>query len=181
MYEKGKYRVKVLNQGFASAKTGTDFFFLEVEPVGIYQDGNVYQCEDHYPRTIRLYITDKTVSIVADKLRDAGWPGGTFKTLDPDKPGSFSFVGMEIDAVCAHEPAVDGSGKMYDKFDLPFGGEFEPTVSDAAVSSKLDALYGKQLQGQKPAPPRQPHQKSSNSLNEALAEAAASNDEGSPF
>lgn len=149
-YEPGRYRLKVLNQGFSESKTkGTPFFFLECEPVAQLEGDNAYQVENTYPRTISLYITDKTADNVADKLKALGWVGGRWGSLDPNKPSFHSFIGTEIEAVCKHEPGINGDGKLYEKWDLPWGGDYEPTISNPTIASKLDSLFGKAA---KPSP-----------------------------
>lgn len=117
-------------------------------------------------RTVRLYITENTAEIVADKLKGIGWPGGRWKNLDLDSHGAHSFVDSEIEVECTHEPGLNDSSKLYDKWDLPFGDR-APMKSDSTVASRIDALFGKA------AGPAKSPAKSLKQANNALAEAAA--------
>lgn len=175
-YDAGEYLFKVTNQGFGQNKTGSSFFFLEGEPVAVFQDGQEFSVTP-YQRTIKLTITDKTVQFVIDKLTAIGWPGGRWGTLDPNESGHHSFVGQELRVVCKLEPGVDDSSKLYEKWDLPFGSA-EKTENDPSVSRKLDAMFGKSAAAaKKPAAKKPPAD-----ANRAMQEAAASGgDDDIPF
>lgn len=148
-YEAGRYRLKITNQGFGESKTkGTPFFFLEGEPTAKIEGDDAWQVEFTYKRTISLYITENTAETVAEKLKALGWAGGKWTNLDPAKPNFHSFIGEEIQAICAMEPGIKGDGKLFEKWDLPWG-EREATESNPSVAGKLDAMFGKAV---KPAP-----------------------------
>lgn len=171
-YDAGEYLFKVTGQGFGQNKTGSSFFFLEGEPVAAFQDGQEYSVQP-YPRTIKLTITDKTVQFVIDKLTAIGWGGGRWGTLDPNEANHHSFVGEELRVVCTKEPGIDDSGKLYERWDLPFGGG-EKIASDPSVSRKLDQMFGKSAAAaKKPAAAK----KSPVDANRAMQEAAAGNDD----
>ena len=154
-YNIGSYMFRVTNQGYGeSNEKKTPFFFLEGVPVAQLEQGERLEIENGHPRTIKLYITDNTAEMVLAKLRNAGWPGGKWATLNLDNKDPFSFVDQEIEAVCSHEPGMKNDGKMYDKWDLPFpGGANEPLQSDPTIASRLDALYGKTVAPKKAAKP----------------------------
>lgn len=145
-YETGHYLFRVTNQGFGeSSEKKTPFFFLEGMPVAQLEQGERLDIEGtSYPRTIKLYITEKTSEMVAEKLRLVGWPGGRWSSLNLDNKDAYSFADQEIEAVCSHEPGLKNDGKMYDKWDLPMpagsGGRLQ---SDPSIASRLDALYGR--------------------------------------
>ena len=153
MNQIGKYKFRVDAQGFGEAETGTAFFFLEGEPVAFLQDGQEYDCE-HNKRTIKVYISEKTIDRVRGDLEKLGF-SGKFAQLDPGSPNHHSFVGSEIVVDCKHEPGTgQNSGKTYEKYELPYEGA---TIEHkSGVASKLDTLFGKKMgPASKPAPKRQ--------------------------
>ena len=138
-YAAGRYRLKVTAQGFSESKEKkTPFFFLEGEPVAVKDGDDWYETEFKYPRTIALWLTDKTVANVTEKLQALGWPGGSWATLN-----TYSFVGQEIEVDCKMEPSRAGDGKLFEKWELPYGGDREPTPSDPSIAKQLDAMFGK--------------------------------------
>lgn len=155
-YEPGRYRLKITNQGFGESKTkGTPYFFLEGEPTAKLEGDDAWQVEFTHARSISLWITENTAETVAEKLKALGWAGGKWSSLDPNKPNFHSFIGEEIEAVCVHEPGLKGDGRLYEKWDLPWG-EREALQSNPTVASKLDAMFGKaaapaKAAGRKPA------------------------------
>lgn len=141
-FEDGRYRMRVISQGFGERDNGTQFFFLECEPLAQIKGGEAYEPLDKYPRTIKLAVTEKAAKYVADKLTNLGWPSGMmWSNLDPNVKGCHSFVDQEIEAVCESKPSSNGDGKIYENWDLPFGNR-ESIVSDASISRKLDAAFG---------------------------------------
>lgn len=179
-YESGDYLMKITNQGFGKNKTGSDFFFLEGEPVAMLRDGSEFSVQP-YPRTIKLTITDKTVKFVIDKLVAIGWPGGRWGTLDPVESGFHDFSGQELQVVCTKEPGVDDSGKLYEKWDLPFGGG-EKIESDPSVSRKLDQMFGKSAAAaKKPAARKPPARVTDNTAMANASMTEAANEDDIPF
>lgn len=157
MNQPGKYRFTVTAQGFSQGKNGTPFFFLEGTPAAIiYPDGQEYDCE-HYSRTIKLYITDKTVDARRRELEKLGFTG-PFSNLEPTKAGHHSFVGNDIEATCQHEPGTgDNASKTFEKWELPFeGSQREATANTPGIASKLDSLFGKKAGPATPAPKKAP-------------------------
>ena len=144
MNQIGKYRFSVTSQGFGQSKNGTPFFFLEGTPASLIGDDGVeYECE-HYARTIKLYINEKTIDARRKELAALGFTG-KFGQLDPAQANHHSFVGTDIEVVCKHEPGIgDSAGKTFEKWELPFESTpREATVSTPGIASKLDALFGK--------------------------------------
>jgi hypothetical protein len=174
-YEPGNYLFKVIGQGFGENKSGSQFFFLEGEPVALQKDGQEYEVESG-KRTIRLTITEKNVSYVIDKLTSIGWEGGRWGTLNPDEPNHHSFVGQEVQARCKMQPGTgENAGKLFENWDLPFSGE--SLENDPNVSRKLDQMFGKSAAAAKKPAARKPASKPNDDANRAMQEAAA-NTEG---
>jgi hypothetical protein len=168
-YEAGNYLFKVTAQGFGENKTGSQFFFLEGEPVALQKDGQEFSVEQ-FKRTIRLTITEKNVQYVIDKLTGIGWEGGRWGTLDPTEANHHSFVGQEVPAVCTMRPGQgDNANKLFENWDLPFVGD--SVENDPNVSRKLDSMFGRSAQAAKKATPKPAAAKPA-AANRALQEAA---------
>lgn len=138
-YNAATHLVRITNQGFSESKEKkTPFFFFEFTPIAEVRDGFNEQIDGKYSRNIKLYLTDKTVANVRKALADLGWEGESFRQIDPNVDGFHSFVGMETLAECSHESTG------YEKWELPYErAASAPKESDAAISRKIDALFGK--------------------------------------
>lgn len=145
-YEPGRYRVRISEQGFGESKEKkTPFFFLRIVPFACYDPttpAEPYTVESH-ERVYERYITDNTVKYFIEDLQSLGYDRTKFSELDPVNDGHHSFVGKEIDAVCAHE---ERDGDKWERWSLAKagGGKQIPRIDSKGVS-KLDALYGQQL------------------------------------
>jgi hypothetical protein len=145
-YKDGRtYECEVIQQGFneSSAKK-TSGFFLIVKPICEVHPETGEHVEDclPYERTVQFWITEKTAERIITDLRKLGFEGKAFIDLDPDRRGTYSFVGQRIRVVCKHETS---DGKTYDKFELPFLGSPRVIPNQSNVASKLDNLFGKKL------------------------------------
>lgn len=152
-YVAGEYLFKVTGQGFGENKSGSSFFFLEGEPVAIYQNGEEYSVTTG-KRTIRLTITEKNVQYVIDKLTAIGWTGGKWSSLDPSSQNHHSFVDSEIRAKCELRPSQDDPDKVFENWDLPFIGA--ATESDPSIARRLDQVFGKSAAAAKKPAARKP-------------------------
>lgn len=132
--------VGIVNQGFGESKEKkTPFFFLEFKPLyESHPDGCAGAMIDaKYSRTVKMFVTDKTVNHVRKRLAELGWTGAAFRELDPAVAGHHSFVGSEVLLECVHK---DG----YEEWAFPYDGPAAaPKESDPSLSRKLDALFGK--------------------------------------
>jgi hypothetical protein len=144
MFQPGLYSVRVTGQGFSKALTGTDQFFLQVEPEMFHNGGSDEPC-DNYSRTIRWNITTKTVDRVRADLERIGFTGDKWTLLDPSTPNGFSFVGQVIHAECKHEPGFKDPSTMKETWELPYEGGAKIVESDSSVAKKLDTLFGKKF------------------------------------
>lgn len=171
VYDAGKYVFRVTNQGFGkSVKKHTPYFFLEGELVAMLgPNDEKYACPEG-KRTISLYLTEGTIEARIADLQKIGWTGRKFATLDPSIPGFHSFIGNEIVAECKHSPGRDDASKLFEEWQLPFG-QREAAKSDAAVSKKLDMLFGKKLSSAAQAKPAaQPRQSLASAVQELEGE-----------
>lgn len=143
---------KITGQGFGESKTkATPYFYLEIQPEWEVINGEPTELPDGliaYQRRIERYITDKTFDYLIEDLKDLGWPGGPLSDLGPE--GSVSFAGQDVRCRCIHEEAIDGSGKLYERWMLNRGdgaGTAKPIEQplDKTGLRKLDALFGDKL------------------------------------
>lgn len=160
-YQPGTYRVRVVNQGFAEQENEkrTPYFFFQVEPQAKLDGDDEEACQYQYNRTIKVYVTEKTIDRARADLMKLGWDGAKFRDLDPATVPGHSFIGEEITATCKHEAGQgDKIDQTFEKWELPYeGGGGEPKASDAKLASKLDALFGKKARpAAKKAPPKPP-------------------------
>jgi len=155
--DKQTYRCRVAVQRFAEiGNNKTQAFVLDVEPIGIIDtDGNVLSCQkSNYTQELKFWLTKKAAERSIERLEKLGWPGTSFKTLDPTLEGHHSFVGLEIDLVNSHN---HNGGKVYDEFDFKFEGNSERPESTTDAGRKFDALFGDKLKNKgKAAPAQQP-------------------------
>lgn len=148
-YDRGKYRVKVVDQKLGENSKGNPEIQLVVQPLGIYAaDGQVSTMHFPYTRTIFLVLTEGTIG-TADQpgwvlltLQYMGFNGKSFGDLD----GSWKCVGNEYDAICAHE---EYEGKEREKWSIHRPASAGQGVAHKPLEKKglraLDAKFGKVL------------------------------------
>ena len=106
-YGPGRYRVRITQQGFNQASTGTSQFFLKfvvlecVEPVN--------DSYEQHERTAWFAITEKRAAWTMRDLRSLGFDGDDFSGVDPRVKGFHSFIGEEKELSCQHEPNIQGA------------------------------------------------------------------------
>src|SRR5262245_18826414 len=108
-YRHGRYRARVLEQGFAESPVkGTPGFFLQLLVLGRYDEqGRPQECPQ-YERTYTQYLANDTrASILKGDLRAIGVEITDLAQLHPESPNPITLVGREIDVVCEIE-ARDG-------------------------------------------------------------------------
>jgi hypothetical protein len=160
-YNEGRYWVKATGQGVGKAGTGTAFFELGILVRGIINlnnpDGDLLPC-DPGERRIRMYLTEATAEFTIENLEAIGFDKPSLKFLDPSTPDYHNFTDKEFEALCLHEAGTgENKGKTFEKWSVYTRKERQPLEPVAASElSKLDALFGKQLQRFKkgPAPQR---------------------------
>lgn len=195
-YNEGRYWVKVKSQGIGkSANKGTPFFQLVVDVKGAVDtqnpEGDLLAC-DQMERTITMYLTEKTAGFTLDNLESIGFDKPSIKYLDPSTPDYCNFTNKEFEALCLHESGQgESKGKVYEKWSIYTKTERKPLEPVAKSElSKLDALFGKELQRFKkaPAPPRSKPVESAAGMGvpteqtqRAMANAAANGDDEIPF
>lgn len=160
-FNEGRYWVKATGQGIGKAGTGTAFFELGILVRGAINpsnpEGDLLQCEQA-ERRIRMYLTEATAEFTIENLESIGFDKPSLKFLDPTTPDYHNFTDKEFEALCLHEAGTgDNKGKTFEKWSVYTKKESKPLEPVAASElSKLDALFGKQLQKFKKAaaPPR---------------------------
>lgn len=105
-YEEGIYKVRIIDQGFNSASTGTGQFwikFLVLERTEPFNDGI-----EQFSRIMYFAITDKTADWVMHDLHTLGFTGDRFEDLDPRASAYESLAGREVEVACAIDNGKDG-------------------------------------------------------------------------
>lgn len=155
-YKEGRYKARIKNWGLSKASTGTDQFFVSIEPLGMFDPAdqeNLLAC-DSAERTIFRAITDKTIDFVLDDLERLGYKGDTFDQLNPEHAKAHNFRDQEIEVRCRHETYKD---KLHERWEFAGGGSFQPKPLAANEVNVLNKLFGKKLKaraqnGKKPNP-----------------------------
>lgn len=128
-YPKGVYAGTILEAALSAAPNGTPEVAIRVriEP----EPGSELQS---YERTLHLYVTDKTMAFLPEKLEALGFTGGSLRDVGQLAGGAGSFY-------CKHEVY---QGEERERWDVSTGGgkplEIRPV--DAAETRRLDALFG---------------------------------------
>ena len=158
-YENGTYVCRVRSQGFFKLdnERRTEYFGHEVVPSGRVNpddpDGARIPCED-WPRTVKLWLTAKSVDITGRQLIELGWDGERFVDLDPSTEEFHDFTGQEVRLVNQREQAGE---RIYDNFSFPrprSGGDNNGPEPDAEIAVKLDRLMGNKSKPKKKAKPK---------------------------
>ena len=144
-YPKGTYRCRITGQGFFKLdnEKQTEYFGLTIVPQGRVNPDDPDQlipCED-WPRTVKLWLTAKSVDITGRQLVELGWDGERFVDLEPATDGCTDFTGNEV--TLYNQPEQSGD-RVFDNFSFPRlsspSGNGPSPASEIAV--KLDRLMG---------------------------------------
>jgi hypothetical protein len=138
----GTYRCRVTCQAFTKAKTGTDQFELQFEPLGQYdpQTGELVACADDM-RTIYKSISEKTVAGFFEDLRQLfGYEHGTFTRLMSEVEGHYNLIGMEFDAKLSYE-VWQGKERERWNWDARRSGTPNQRITQEDAK-RLDMLFG---------------------------------------
>jgi hypothetical protein len=106
-YEEGIYKVRIIDQGFNAASTGTGQFwikFLVVERIEPFSDAI-----EQLSRMMYFAITNRTADWVMHDLHTLGFKGDRFDNLDPRVAGFESLAKNEIEVACKLENGQDGT------------------------------------------------------------------------
>lgn len=145
------YDCEVIGQAFTKSKAkGTDAFtlvFVPMAEVDQVDPNATFDVPDKYERKLDLWLTENTVDRVIEILRGWGFTGASFRDLDIENGGKFSFIHQNIRLRCKHSGQ---DGKVYDNFEVPFAGSGVKIENDSKVASKLDNLFGKKLKATAP-------------------------------
>ena len=134
-YAEGLYECIIRDQGFdESREKRTPCFWLRFVPV----KSNGHHVDQDYEREVKLWLTDKTICQVVERLRTMGWTGSSFKDLEP---GGFSFEGTNVQLRCFHSEV---NGKVYENWEFPPPAT-PGSENKSTVAKKVDALFGKAL------------------------------------
>ena len=149
-YEPGKYRARIVTQGFGeSQEKKTPFFYLAVVPLAQVVADSEYPCAAEYERQIVRYLTDKTIDWLLDDLVSLGWSGNSFAELNPDSTNYHSFRDQEVVALCEHE---ENNDKTYERWSLWREAKTVAPLPPTAIQ-KLDSLFGRELKARQKAAP----------------------------
>lgn len=150
-YQPGPYVGEIISQALGKTKNGHSQFALRFKVLGIPEEDGYRTAQQQYERTIYWVITEKTIQYVAEKLNRLGYTGKGFGPLDPSHPNHQSFTGLQFDAYCQHQP--DQNGELREKWDLSRGAsELKIDPLSSKEVRDLDALFGKSLSANGPAP-----------------------------
>jgi hypothetical protein len=155
-YEEGRYRGEIVAQALGENKNGNPEIQITATVLALHRpDNSGTDPVPNYERTVFMTITDKTFDWVLETLRSLGWQGTSFKELDPQMEGHFSFVGVECDLLCKHS---EWNGTVREKWSILRQGGNRPQVKplEHKAVRALDAKFGKKLKelakGPKAAP-----------------------------
>jgi len=137
-YEVGRYKCTVKQQGFTTAKTGTQQFYLVFDVTAT--DGG--ESVAIHERTYYKALTEKTIEYFATDAKNLGFTGGSLTQLDPSSPQHFSLVGREVTMFCKH--GTDASGNAREEWEVGMGAR-EMKPADATKLRSLDVLFGNAL------------------------------------
>lgn len=149
-FDTGSYTAKILDQGFATAKTGNQQFFLTIEPIYEGTGSEVTELPRQLrgkKRTIFRTITDNTVERFAQDLRSLGYTGDSFDGVDPETKGFHSFKDQEVPVVCKENSF---GGNVNERWELEFSGGFTAVRSEKKAIRELSAKYKSVLKNAKP-------------------------------
>lgn len=139
-YEVGRYKCTVKQQGFTTAKTGNQQFFLVFDVTATESGESVSIGE----RTHYRALTEKTMEYFAADMKNLGFAGSSLTQLDPESPQHFSLVGREVTMFCQH--GTDNSGNAREEWNVAMGAR-EMKPADATKLRSLDLLFAKALRG----------------------------------
>src|SRR5262245_42762760 len=143
-YNKGRYLVEILAQGFErSAAKGTPFFYLSMRILGRYDEQGQLQDCPQYEREYRQYLVgDVGFNILRGALKTLGVEIQSLLQLDPACPEHVNLVGRRIDMTCDLEAY---QGRQRERWDIPRSRE----KLDLEGLRKLNEKYGHLLGGAK--------------------------------
>jgi len=155
------YWGRVLEQKFGANKQGNPQLNITFRILGQVDpnnpEGDLVKAPP-FERTAFMTITEGTVDFVTEHIQRLSDAAGietglsSWAQLDPDSPRfTHSFVDAELGFYCKHDSY---NGKATEKWSVAkAGGGKRPEVAaiDDKATRKLDALFGKQLKGVKPA------------------------------
>lgn len=146
-YREGLHQVEFIGQEFGENDKGTPTLSLEFLVLAEYKEGQPwdFQAGEQKKRTLRRYLTDKTVNYFVEDIQRLGAKGVTsFKMLDPNTPGHHSFVGFKTDLWCKHE---EYDGNLVERWQVPMGEATPMKKVDPAKLRALDNQFGAALKG----------------------------------
>ena len=179
----GRYQATIVAQALAENKKGNPELQLTIKPTAFFRGENeVDPIDDGFPRTVFLTMTDQTMGNpaspgwVLQTILSLGFDREDLGDLSPDKPGHFSFIGKQVDAVCQHG---DWNGNAREKWSIrrPGNNGVVARPLDKKQTTSLNSRFGKALKahlgrpnGATPAP-----------VPQALPVATAAREEDIPF
>lgn len=141
MFDAGRYRCNVAEQGFGESKTGTPYFFLRVAPVAYRPPGSPEY--EHVgggeTRVVYFYLSDANIKNVVRDLRKIGYKHDDFDHLDPESHDHQSFAGEEIECDCEHETY---DGRAREKWQIAYDGSSIKPI-DPKRKRQLSMLFNK--------------------------------------
>lgn len=150
-YEQGKYKVEIVGQALTENARGNAEFQLQLKPLA-YIDPKAGETElgFDYTRTQYMSLTPATVGTpekpgwVIETLASLGFNGTSFGQLDAEHKDHISFVGMTLEAICAHE---EYQGKTKEKWNIlrPGGNTRDVKPIEKKNMRTLDNKFGKVL------------------------------------
>jgi hypothetical protein len=148
-YEKGRYRVRVIDQALGKASTGTPQFVLKFTVIGKVIGPDALADVTQYDRTSYHYITEKTAERFAQDLRQIGFFGDSFQQLSLDHPEAHDFRSAELDMYCGEDKNQNGEPRERWSFAMASAGlDVQPL--DRKSARELDSLFGRHLKAAKP-------------------------------
>lgn len=144
-YEKGRYQCQVTGQGLGkSEQKGTPFFYITFTPLKYIIGPEQYEdVTRSFERTMKKYLTDKTMDFVIDDMLTLGFEVDSPTQIDLEHPKAFSIVGNMVELYCGHK--TNEAGQDFEEWNVGRKSGFTPKPIDRSEAKGLEAMFGASL------------------------------------
>jgi hypothetical protein len=156
-YIKGKYRARILEQGFTESSTkATPAFYLQLKILKRYGANDELEACPEYERTYLQYLANETsINILRGHLKAIGVSITDMAQLDPEAAGGLRLAGKEIDVECEIEVY---NGQQRERWSIPRSRKKLKLDAVRALNDRYGHLLRNGEAAPQPAPPvREPN------------------------